>query len=66
MAEEEEEKTELSLKETEGGKREEGLETEKGRELGLKVERAREEAEAEAAMVSERRRDKVFGFGDGC
>ncbi|KAH0925234.1 hypothetical protein HID58_017490 [Brassica napus] len=61
LAEEEEEKTELSLKETEGGKREEGLETEKGRELGLKVERAREEAEA--AMVNERRRDKRKRLG---
>ena len=67
LAEEEEKmERELSLKETEGGKREEGRETEKGRELGLKVERARKEAEAEAAMVNERRRDKVFGFGDGC
>lgn len=57
---------ELSLKEMEGGKREEGLEMEKGRELGLKVERVREEVEVEVVMVSERRRDKVFGFGDGC
>lgn len=43
--------SELSLKETEGGKREAeaGLETQNGRDLGLKVERARDEAEA--AMV---------------
>ena len=44
---------ELSLKETEGGRREAGLEMEKGRDLGLKVERARDEAEA--AMEEEKR-----------
>ncbi|KAH0932784.1 hypothetical protein HID58_009901 [Brassica napus] len=49
---------ELSLKETEGGRRgvEAGLEMEKGRDLGLKVERARDEAEA--AMEEEKRRER--------
>lgn len=45
---EKETESELSLKEREGGKRETeaGLETQKGRDLGLKEERARDEAEA--------------------
>jgi|APAra0007618257_1042622.scaffolds.fasta_scaffold00201_4 hypothetical protein len=58
---EKETESELSLKEREGDKRETeaGLETPKGRDLGLKEERARDEAEA--AMG--RRRDKAFrGF----
>lgn len=55
---EKETESELSLKEREGGKREEeaGLETQKGRDLGLKVERAREEAEAAMGKG----RDKAF------
>lgn len=57
---EKETESELSLKEREGDKRETeaGLETPKGRDLGLKEERARDEAEA--AMG--RRRDKAFRF----
>ena len=51
MEREREAEREWRLKEREGGRRETeaGLEMEKGRDLGVKVERAREEAEA--AMV---------------